>query len=123
MDEISNNSRQHEFPISKHELKKLIVLLYKLNRSHFRLLKTLSLFADSIGKKKELELALFKTLQEEKKHLTDIINKQLNYLYELGAPSHILASKELEKEAAKEIVGEINMKGASQIYKQELLKL
>jgi len=109
--------------ISIYELQLLVNRIYKFNRSHMRFMKTFILFAKAIGKEEELAKAYYQALKEEKENLLDVLEKQLNYLFELNSPPHLIASKQQESDAARETLEEIKLKGAAQLLDQELKNL
>ena len=109
--------------ISKYELQKLIYRIFKFNRSHLRFMRTFVAFAKAIDKEDELVKAYYDAIREEKESLLKILDGQLKYLYKLNAPPMIIASKQQEVDSAKEVVGNLDMRGAKKIFKQELQNL
>ena len=115
-----NNDRHY---LGSRDIQELILQIYKIYRSQQRMFQTMRLFAREIGKAKEFEQAFFATFRREKEQLKHIIEKQLDYLYEIGSPPDIIAVKQQKKDVAVEVVENVNNLGPEKVLNLELKRI
>jgi len=102
--------------------KNTYVQIFKLQRSHLRLFKTMIEFAKVIGFEKKFIEIYYDTILEEKKMLLALLEQQLIFQKEIKAPNVCTETKKLEIESTREIVANLEF-GDKSLFVKEITNM